>query len=64
MSERQIRVSDEEHRLFPAYVNSLGLKDEAGNALTLDENGEGSFGEYVKRIVMASRSVPWMATPR
>ena len=54
MSERQIQVSDEEHRLFPAYVNSLGLKDEAGNALTLDENGEGSFGEYVKRIVMAS----------
>ncbi len=54
MSEKQIAVSKEESKLFPAYVNSLGLKDEAGNSLTLDENGDGSFKDYIKSIVMES----------
>ncbi len=54
MDEGQIRVSEEEAALFPAYINSLNLKDPQGNALTLEENGEGTFKEYVKKIVMAS----------
>lgn len=40
--------------MFPAYVNSLGLKDENGDPLTLDADGEGSLKEYVKRVVMES----------
>lgn len=54
MSELLIRVSQEEEKMFPAYVNSLGLKDEEGRALTLDENGEGSFKDYVVSVVLAS----------
>lgn len=40
--------------MFPAYVNSLGLKDENGTLLTLDADGNGSLKEYVKRVVMES----------
>lgn len=40
--------------LFPAYVNSLGLKRPDGAVLTLDVNGNGSFKEYVKSFVIAS----------
>ena len=54
MSEKQIKVSDEEAKLFPAYVNGLALVDENGTKLTLDENGEGSFKEYVKNVVIKS----------
>ena len=39
---------------FPAYVNSLQLKDEAGQPLTLDEDGEGSFKDYVMHFVLES----------
>ena len=46
MTEEQIRVSVEEKALFPAYVSSLGLKDENGAPLTLDADGEGSLKEY------------------
>lgn len=42
MTEVQIKASKEEEVLFPAYVNSLGLKDNQGNVLTLDEQGEHS----------------------
>ncbi len=54
MSEDQIRMSRELKELFPVYVNSLGLSDSEGNALTLDVDGEGSFKEYVKTWVIAS----------
>lgn len=54
MSEVQIKASGEEAALFPSYLNSLKLHDEEGNPLTLDEKGEGSFKEYVKKIVLAS----------
>lgn len=54
MTPVQIKASQEEAVLFPAYVNSLQLKDENGKALVLDENGEGSFKEYVKQVVLAS----------
>ena len=54
MSEEQILVSKEEARLFPAYLNSLQLRDAQGNSLKLNENGEGSFLEYIKQIVLES----------
>ncbi len=54
MNSLQIQVSKEESALFPAYVNSLNLKGENGQALTLDEHGDGSFKEYVKSIILAS----------
>ncbi len=54
MSAEQCQVSREEAALFPAYVNSLQLKDEAGCALTLDADGSGSFKEYIKKLVMVS----------
>jgi hypothetical protein len=54
MTEEQIALSDELKPLFPAYLNSLGLRDETGNPLTLDENGEGSFKTYVKSFVQES----------
>ncbi|MCI6465688.1 MAG: alpha/beta hydrolase [Faecalicatena sp.] len=53
-SEKQIKVSDDLRKLFPPYVNSLGLKDDEGLPLTLDENGEGNFKEYVKLQVIRS----------
>ncbi len=65
MSEDEIKVSKELEKLFPAYVNSLNLKDSNGNPLTLDEDGNGSFKEYVKSVVIASgnkanaKDVPW-----
>lgn len=54
MSEAQIKLSQELKNIFPAYVNSLHLKDENGNELTLDEDGNGTFKEYVLRTVQAS----------
>ena len=54
MSDRQVQVSGELARLFPSYVNSLHLKDEAGNELTLDEAGAGTFKEYMEDVVLAS----------
>ena len=43
-------------QVYPAYVNSLVLKDEAGNELALEENGEGSFKDYVMNFVLAAAS--------
>lgn len=54
MTQEQIALSPQLKALFPAYVNSLSLKDENGNALTLDANGEGSFKELVKKWVIVS----------
>lgn len=50
----EIATSDQLKVLFPAYVNSLGLKRPDGAVLTLDVNGNGSFKEYVKSFVIAS----------
>lgn len=54
MDEKRRAVSDDLRKLFPAYVNSLGLRDEAGKELTLDENGNGTFRDYVAKKVIAS----------
>lgn len=54
MSKERQELSAELKRGFPAYLNSLNLKDEAGNALTLDSNGNGSFKDFVGKVVMES----------
>ncbi|MCD8369674.1 MAG: alpha/beta hydrolase [Clostridiales bacterium] len=51
---KQQRISRELKEQFPSYVNSLNLQDENGRPLTLDEDGTGSFLDYVKRYVLAS----------
>lgn len=54
LSTEQIAVSDQLKAQFPAYLNSLGLTDQQGNALTLDAQGNGSFKTYVKNLVVQS----------
>ena len=48
------RVSDELKAQFPAYVNSLGLKNTRGEALTLNADGSGSFRDYVASYIGAA----------
>lgn len=54
MTMAQISASAQLKQAFPAYVNSLGLKDAAGTPLTLDEQGNGTFKEYIKSVYKAS----------
>lgn len=54
LTDLQVRVSEEEAAMFPAYVNGLNLLDAAGSPLTLGTDGEGTFKEYVKKQVLAS----------
>lgn len=53
-TDEQIRVSDDLKALFPEYLNSLNLKDENGDLLTLDSDGEGTFKDYVFKFVIKS----------
>ncbi len=59
MTEDKQKVSAELAGLFPAYVNSLDLQDETGRPLTLNEDGTGSFLDYVcdKIIESAQREL-------
>lgn len=54
MTGRQITASKALKALFPAYVNSLGLRDASGQLLSLHEDGTGSFADYIKAVYMAS----------
>ncbi|WP_180272772.1 subtype B tannase [Konateibacter massiliensis] len=54
LTEKQIEISKELKKLFPAYLNSLYLKDKKGRELSLDVDGEGTFKEYIKNLVIAS----------
>ena len=54
MTAEEIRVSKILRDAFPDYVNSLNLRDEHGNILTLDKNGEGSFKNYIKQKYIES----------
>jgi hypothetical protein len=54
LTESEREVSDKLNAQFPAYLNSLGLKDENGKKLTLDAKGNGNFKELVKSYVIAS----------
>lgn len=53
LSEEQIELSKELKAMFPQYLNGLILYNE-GISLQLDEDGNGSFKEYMKEIVMES----------
>jgi len=54
LTEDQVKISNELKAGFPAYVNSLELKNKEGIPLTLDENGDGTFTDLVKSYVIAS----------
>lgn len=54
LTEKQIMISKELKKLFPAYVNSLQLHNEDNDLLQLDAEGNGSFKEYIKQKVMES----------
>ncbi|NFO46428.1 alpha/beta hydrolase [Clostridium botulinum] len=56
-TEDQMKYSDELKSAFPAYVNSLNLKDENGNVLTLNEDGNGTFKDYIKNILVQSAQI-------
>ena len=64
-TEEQDVISDDLKAMFPAYLNSLRLRvpdhrscnnkhHKKGTVLTLDEDGEGNFKDYVKSFVIAS----------
>ncbi len=48
MTAQEIKISKILRDAFPDYVNSLNLRDEHGNILTLDKNGNGSFKNFIK----------------
>ena len=48
------RVSDELKAQFPAYINSLGLKNAQGEPLALNADGSGSFRDYVAAYIAAA----------
>lgn len=54
MTADQIRLSGELKAQFPAYLNSLQLKRNDGGSLTLNPDGNGSFKEYLKSLLIAS----------
>lgn len=54
MTADQIKLSNDLKNMFTTYLNSLGLKNTDGTTLTLDENGNGTFKDYVKSYVIAS----------
>ncbi|WP_428738003.1 subtype B tannase [Sulfurimonas sp.] len=54
LSEKEKEISNKLKPLFPTYLNSLKLKTKDGTQLSLDENGNGTFKEYVKSFVIAS----------
>ncbi len=54
LTDEQKRISDELKKMFPDYLNSLALKDKKGKLLSLDSNGEGSFKDYIFKLVINS----------
>ena len=59
LSEDEQALSDDLAEAFADYINALGLKDEDGNILTLEESEDGiyqagSYYDYVKSVVEAS----------
>lgn len=54
MTAAEIKISRKLRDAFPAYVNSLKLRDEYGKILTLDKKGNGTFKSYIKRKYVES----------
>ena len=57
LTSEQREVSFALRKLFPAYVNSLGLSDENGRPLRLKAAGSGSFLDYIAGEVVRSARV-------
>jgi len=53
-SADQLKLSEELKNMFPSYVNSLNLTSSDGTALTLDADGNGTFKDYVKSLIISS----------
>lgn len=54
LSKEQIDTSEALRQQFPAYLNSLALRDPGGQNLTLDASGNGPFKDYLKSLIIAS----------
>lgn len=54
LTDEQIRISGSLKARFPAYVNSLRLRDPQGRPLRLDAQGNGSFKDYVASFLRQS----------
>lgn len=54
LTDAQIKVSNELKTLFPAYLNSLDLRDKQGNVLRLDAQGNGNFKDLIASYIIAS----------
>ena len=54
LTEDEIRISNRLKNMFPTYLNNLKLKDDKGNLLTLDKNGNGTFKSYLSLIIKNS----------
>jgi hypothetical protein len=54
LTAAQISLSSALKAEFPAYLNSLALRDPQGQPLTLDSAGRGSFQAYVQTLLMVS----------
>lgn len=71
LTAEQIKISNEEAALFHEYLNPRLLRNQEGELLELDANGEGSFKEHIKQIIIDSAqtaldkgidvaAVPWL----
>ena len=54
MTAEEIAISKKLRDAFPAYINSLNLRDENGEILKLDKKGNGTFKNYIKRKYIES----------
>ena len=54
MSKLQIDLSTKLKALFPEYLNKLNLKSSTGTPLTIDDEGNGTFKDYIKSFVIKS----------
>lgn len=54
LSSTEIEYSHQLKQLFIPYLNQLQLKDLQGHVLSLNDQGNGSFKEYVKQYVIQS----------
>ena len=54
LSDEEIEISNKLKNLFPTYLNNLKLRDDGGNSLTLDKNGNGNFKTYLANIIRDS----------
>lgn len=54
LTDAEKSLSDRLKPLYPAYINSLNLKDAQGRALTLDSKGDGSFKNHIAGLLAQS----------